>query len=63
MLMHFDKVKEVSLLEVFTTLCNFSYNGDIRMRWKMENPEKVKNLVKGSYDGLLELYMPLVLQL
>ena len=29
------------------------------MRFKMENPDKVKNIVIGSYDGLNELYGPL----
>lgn len=33
--------------ELMLTLCNFSYKGDIRMRWKMENPQKVRNIVDG----------------
>lgn len=37
--------QEVTLEQLFMTLCAFSYKGDIRMRFKMENPDKVKNLV------------------
>jgi hypothetical protein len=32
------------------------------MRWKFENSNKVKNIVEGSYDGLLEEYMPILRQ-
>ena len=33
------------------------------MRWKMENPNKVLNLVEGSYGALLDLYMPQINEL
>jgi|DEB0MinimDraft_12_1074336.scaffolds.fasta_scaffold302327_1 hypothetical protein len=33
------------------------------MRWKMENPNKVKNIVIGSYEGLTDLYLPQLLEL
>jgi hypothetical protein len=36
---------EISVEELFMTLCNFSYKGDVRMSMKMENPDKVKNVV------------------
>ena len=39
-------------------LCGFSYAGDIRMRWKMENPNKVKNIVDGQLEHLFEIYAP-----
>ena len=39
--------QEVTLEELFMTLCAFSYNGDVRMRVKMENPDKVRNVVQG----------------
>ena len=42
--MNYDKGK-VSMEELMTTLVGFSYHGDIRMRMKMENPDKIKNLV------------------
>ena len=35
--------------------------GDIRMKYKMENPDKVRNLVEGSYSELTDLYFPLLL--
>jgi len=44
-------------MDLYTTLCSFSYKGDIRMRLKMENPNKVKNIVLGSYEGLNSLYL------
>ena len=51
------------MLDVLTTLVNFSYKGDIRMRWKMENPDKVKNLVIGSFKPLVEMYTPFLAEL
>lgn len=32
---------EVDFRKLMLDLCAFSYNGDIRMKWKMENPNKV----------------------
>ena len=55
-LMHYHEVDPIKLEHIFGTLCNFSYNGDIRMRYKMENPDKVKNIVKGSLNELHDLY-------
>lgn len=54
--MNLHRFEEVPLIDVFSTLCNFSYNGDIRVRWKMENPDKVLNIVKGQYEGLVGIY-------
>ena len=48
LLLHFHRVDPVEVVDLYHTLCNFSYNGDIRMRWKMENPDKVRNIVAGS---------------
>ena len=45
LLLHYGKVDEVPIFDIFETLCNFSYKGDIRMRWKFENADKVKNIV------------------
>lgn len=41
--------------DLFERLCNFSYMGDFRMGIA-ENPNKVKNIVNGSYDELYEIY-------
>ena len=49
---------EIPLFAIFEKLCNFSYKGDIRMRWKFENAKKVENIVQGSYSGLVDLYTP-----
>lgn len=54
---------EVPMLDIFTTLCDFSYKGDIRMAWGFENKDKVKNIVSGSYEGLLEVYTPMLTQM
>lgn len=45
------------------TICQFSYKGDIRMRMKLENPNKVKNIVDGSKEGLNQLYIPRLIDL
>jgi hypothetical protein len=37
-------------------MISFSYNGDVRMRFKMENPNKIDNILEGSFDDLSALY-------
>jgi len=59
---HYHSVDEVSIQDLLTTICKLSYKGDIRMRMKMENPDKVKNVVAGSLEGLTDLYLPLILE-
>lgn len=41
--------------DLFEKICNFSYMGDFRMGIA-ENPNKVKNIVNGSYDELYKIY-------
>ena len=53
--MNFHK-PHVDLVDLATTICEMSYRGDVRMRFKMENPQKVRNIVVGSFDGLKGLY-------
>ena len=60
--MHYHELN-VSLKQLFTTLVAFSMRGDIRMKYKMENPNKVANLVEGSFLELTDLYLPLLLEL
>ena len=55
MLLNFHKI-EVTEEDIATSICALSYKGDIRMRMKMENPDKVKNIVAGSKEGLRNLY-------
>ena len=54
---------EVSLEELFTTIVGLSFHGDIRMQFKMENPDKIGNLVAGSMDSLTDLYLPKLLEM
>ena len=60
--MHYHGLS-VTLRELFTTLVAFSMDGDIRMHAKMENPNKVGNLVEGSFKELTDLYLPLLLEM
>ena len=46
--------KEVTLNEMFNELCSLSYIGDIR--FIIENPNKVSNIVKGSLENLVSIY-------
>ena len=55
--MNFHK-PQVDMIDLATTICEFSYRGDIRMKFKMENPDKVRNIVVGSFEGLKGLYGP-----
>lgn len=47
---------EFSEYELLYTICNLSFKNDIRMYYKMENPNKVKNILEGSYHELKEIY-------
>ena len=40
--------EKASLEDLITTIVGFSYKGDLRMKMKMENPDKIVNLVKGN---------------
>lgn len=53
----------MSLEELLTTIVAFSMKGDIRMKYKMENPNKIANLVQGSKQELTNLYLPKLLEL
>ena len=46
--MQYHKQGPIDLETLFVEICSFSYKGDIRMRVKMENPNKVLNIVKGN---------------
>ena len=41
--------------DLFITLCSFSYMGDTRMK-VAENPDKIKNIVEGSFNTFRKLY-------
>ena len=44
---------------LLNTVCALSYSGDIRMGFA-ENPQKVSNIVRGSWSQLCALYEPLL---
>lgn len=46
--------EEVTTFELFETLCSLSYKGDIR--FIIENPNKVANIVNGNMENLIDLY-------
>ncbi len=46
----------VTKKELFNTLCGLSYIGDARMAIA-ENPNKVANIVDGSFDKISEIYL------
>jgi len=45
-----------NLNDLYFKVCSLSYFGDIRMYFKMENPNKVKNITSGSFEELHEIY-------
>ena len=47
---------ETTIKELLISLCSLSYMGDTRMIFA-ENPNKVKNIVDGSFDLLKDIYM------
>ena len=44
-----------TIRDLFFTLCSLSYIGDSRMKFA-ENPQKVQNIVEGSFEEFLKLY-------
>ena len=60
--MNYQKL-DVSMEELFDTLVGFSFRGDIRMEYKMENPQKIRNLVEGNMSGLTDMYMDYIFDL
>lgn len=44
-----------TLLDLYYKICSLSYKGDIRMFFA-ENPNKIYNIVQGSFDYFLEMY-------
>ena len=48
--------QNMSFDDLLFNICNLSYSTDIRMKFGMENKNKVQNIVNGSYDELKEIY-------
>ena len=61
-MMKYHETDSISMDDFLHTICEFSYKGDIRLKYKMENPNKVRNLVEGSRTQLSQLYLPILLE-
>lgn len=48
--------KQIDIYELLYSICNLSFKKDIRMRYQMENPNKVKNILEGTYEELKDIY-------
>lgn len=51
--------EQFTLEELFMTICGLSYTGDTRMGIA-EDPNKVKNIVRGSMQEFFDIYAPLL---
>lgn len=51
-----------TLEELFTCICNLSYQGDVRMSLGVENKNKVNNIIKPNFEHFYQLYKPLILK-
>ena len=47
--------EKISLDELLEQICKLSYQGDVRTLF-VENPNKIKNIVKGSKQALMDIY-------
>ena len=49
------KQEHPTLIDLYHQICSLSYQGDVRMLFA-ENPNKVNNIVQGSFNQFLEMY-------
>ena len=49
------KKHKPNILDLYHQICSLSYRGDIRMLFA-ENPNKVRNIIQGSFDSFIEMY-------
>ena len=49
------KQERPTLIDLYHQICNLSYQGDVRMLFA-ENPNKVNNIVQGSFNQFLDMY-------
>lgn len=54
LILNYDK--KITEEELYKTICELSYMGDIRMFFGMENPNKVKNIVTGEFGEFRKIY-------
>lgn len=43
-------------MDMFISITKLSYMGDIRMKFKAENPNKILNIVEPNFDHFLDYY-------
>lgn len=55
LILNYDK--QITYNELFETICSLSYIGDIRMFFKCENPNKIKNIVDASMYEYRKMYI------
>lgn len=51
-----SKIHSLYWDKIYHNISNLSYNGDVRMVYKMENKNKVSNIVHGQVDQFNEIY-------
>lgn len=49
---------DFTLMDIFLSITGLSYKGDIRMKFKAENPNKVLNIVEPNFEHFLDYYQP-----
>lgn len=49
----------ISEYDLYETICSLSFIGDWRRVFHLENPNKISNIVKGSFSELRSIYHPL----
>lgn len=54
LILNYDK--KITEEELYKTICELSYMGDIRMFFGMENPNKVRNIVTGEFGEFKKIY-------
>ena len=47
-------------IQLFTVICNISYCGDVRSLLKVENPNKVRNIVEPNVEHFRNLYKSII---
>lgn len=49
---------DFTLMDLFLSITQLSYKGDVRMKFKAENPNKVRNIVEPNFEHFLDYYEP-----
>ena len=57
-----DMIIQFTLIELYCVISSISYQGDIRMNMRAENPNKVNNIVLNNTQHFHSLYEPIIHQ-